>query len=414
MPVWLQAGGWGLLAGGALVVGALVAWFVRVPRTVVATVMAFGAGVLISALAFDLVAEAESTGGLGPTLIGFLGGAVTYVAANIALARHGARHRKRSGDQQPSEREQQGSGTAIAIGALLDGVPESVVLGLTLLAGQGVGIPVLAAIFISNLPEGLSSAAGMKRAGRSAGYVFGVWCGIAVLSGAAGALGVLLHLFFFRRLASFSSATALIGSLALSIVITATIQTIAGPRPERLPIAITPGTRIGDAFVTRTQIYVVAIAAVVFLVLFTVLSLTTIGRAVRSVAANPELAAASGIDVKRVSTAVVFVAAALAATGGVLIATDTSISLDMGSALLLATFAAVIMGGIGSVGGALLASAVLALAESAVLRIDFGPLVGADSLLVPVDYRPAVGFVAVILVMLFRPQGLFGFGGRRA
>ena len=192
MPVWLQAGGWGLLAGGALVVGALVAWFVRVPRTVVATVMAFGAGVLISALAFDLVAEAESKGGLGPTLIGFLGGAVTYVAANIALARRGARHRKRSGDQQPSEREQQGSGTAIAIGALLDGVPESVVLGLTLLAGQGVGIPVLAAIFISNLPEGLSSAAGMKRAGRSAGYVFGVWCGIAVLSGAAGALGVLL------------------------------------------------------------------------------------------------------------------------------------------------------------------------------------------------------------------------------
>ena len=192
MPVWLQAGGWGLLAGGALVVGALVAWFVRVPRTVVATVMAFGAGVLISALAFDLVAEAESKGGLGPTLIGFLGGAVTYVAANVALARHGARHRKRSGDQQPSEREQQGSGTAIAIGALLDGVPESVVIGLTLLAGRGVGIPVLAAIFISNLPEGLSSAAGMKRAGRSAGYVFGVWCGIAVLSGAAGALGVLL------------------------------------------------------------------------------------------------------------------------------------------------------------------------------------------------------------------------------
>ena len=192
MPVWLQAGSWGLLAGGALVVGALVAWFVRVSRTVVASVMAFGAGVLISALAFDLVAEAESTGGLTATLIGFLGGALVYVAANVALARHGARHRKRSGDQQPSEGEQQGSGTAIAIGALLDGVPESVVLGLTLLTGQGIGIAVLAAIFISNLPEGLSSAAGMKRAGRSARYVFGVWCGIAVLSGAAGALGVLL------------------------------------------------------------------------------------------------------------------------------------------------------------------------------------------------------------------------------
>lgn len=66
MPIWLQAGLWGVLAGGALVVGALIAWFVKVPRSVVASVMAFGAGVLISALAFDLVAEAESKGGRIP------------------------------------------------------------------------------------------------------------------------------------------------------------------------------------------------------------------------------------------------------------------------------------------------------------------------------------------------------------
>ena len=192
MAVWLQAGLWGLLAGSALVLGALVAWFVPLRRTVVASVMAFGAGVLISALAFDLVAEAESKGGLLPTLAGFLGGAVVYVAANVALARRGARERKRSEDQQPSEAEQEGSGAAIAVGALLDGVPESIVLGLTLLTGSGIGLPVLAAIFISNVPEGLSSAAGMKRAGRGATYVFGVWTGIAVASGLAGLLGCLL------------------------------------------------------------------------------------------------------------------------------------------------------------------------------------------------------------------------------
>lgn len=191
MPVWASAGMWGLIAGGALVVGAAVAWWVRVPQKVVATVMAFGSGVLISALSFDLVDEAETTGGLLPTVLGFLGGAVVYVSANLVLARHGARHRKRSGDQQPSEQEQSGSGAAIAVGALLDGVPESVVLGLSLLGGHGVGVPVLAAIFISNLPEGLSSAAGMKRAGRSAGYVFGVWVAIAVASGLAGLIGVL-------------------------------------------------------------------------------------------------------------------------------------------------------------------------------------------------------------------------------
>jgi ZIP family zinc transporter len=192
VPIWVEAGLWGLLAGAALVAGAAVAWRADVSREVVAGIMAFGAGVLISALAFDLIDEAESRGGLAPTLAGALGGSLAYVAANIALARRGARHRKRSQDQQPTESEEQGSGAAIAVGALLDGIPESVVLGLSLLSGNGIGVAVLAAIFISNVPEGLSSAAGMKRAGRPASYVFGVWTGIAVASGLAAMLGSLL------------------------------------------------------------------------------------------------------------------------------------------------------------------------------------------------------------------------------
>jgi zinc transporter, ZIP family len=191
VPVYLQAGLWGLLAGGMLVVGALIAWVVAVPRDVVATVMAFGSGVLISALAFDLVDEAERSGGLTATVVGLLAGATVYVVANVALSRRGAAHRKSDGEEQSSEQDQAGSGTAIAIGALLDGIPESVVLGLSLLGGGGVGVPVLAAIAISNLPEGLSSAAGMKHNGRSARYVFGVWVAIAVASGVAGAVGCL-------------------------------------------------------------------------------------------------------------------------------------------------------------------------------------------------------------------------------
>ena len=191
MPVWLEAGFWGLVAGGALVVGAAIAWVVKVPHVVFAGVLAFGSGVLISTLAFDLVDEAETTGGLGPTAIGLLAGAATYVAANVWLGRRGAARRKNAGAMQMSEQEMSGSGTALAVGALLDGVPESVVLGMTLLGGGGVGVPVLAAIFISNLPEGLSSAAGMKANGRSARYVFTVWGGIAVASGLAGMCGAL-------------------------------------------------------------------------------------------------------------------------------------------------------------------------------------------------------------------------------
>lgn len=191
MAQWVEAGLWGLAGGGALVLGAVVAWFLRVPRDVVAVVMAFGAGVLTAAAAFELMDEAEQTGGLLATSVGFLGGAVGYVLANVALARHGARHRKRT-SKQPTESEQAGSGTAIAVGALLDGIPESVVLGVSLLNGGGVGVAMLAAVVISNVPEGLSSVAGMKQAGRTARYVFGVWGAIAVISGVSAALGNLL------------------------------------------------------------------------------------------------------------------------------------------------------------------------------------------------------------------------------
>jgi ZIP family zinc transporter len=189
LPTWLEALIWGLVGGVALVLGALVAWFLRVPRDVIASIMAFGSGVLISAVAFDLIDEAAGLGGGLPTAFGALCGALGYLGGNALLARRGARHRKRSGPQQPSEAEQEGSGAAIALGALLDGIPESVVLGVGLIAGGGVSVSMLAAVFISNVPEGLSSAAGMKANGRSACYVFGVWGGIALVSGLAALVG---------------------------------------------------------------------------------------------------------------------------------------------------------------------------------------------------------------------------------
>jgi ZIP family zinc transporter len=145
--------------------------------------------VLISALAVDLMDDAYRRGGLGGTATGFIAGAVIYLAANRALDRWGAKHRKRSGDQQPSEQNQSGSGLAIAVGALLDGIPESAAIGISLQSGKGVSLVAVCAIFLSNVPEGLSSSAGMKKAGRGGAYVFGLWTGIAVISGIAALVG---------------------------------------------------------------------------------------------------------------------------------------------------------------------------------------------------------------------------------
>jgi ZIP family zinc transporter len=180
---------WGFVSGGALVIGAAVGYFARVPGNVVAGVMAFGSGVLISALSFELMEEAFDQAGLAASATGFLLGAAIYAVANRILAIWGAKHRKRSGTQQPNEGDQAGSGVAIAVGALIDGIPESIAIGLSILHGGAVSIATVAAIFLSNLPEGLSSSAGMRKAGRSAAYVFGVWTVIAVACGLASLAG---------------------------------------------------------------------------------------------------------------------------------------------------------------------------------------------------------------------------------
>ncbi len=195
MTGFWAAGFWGFVGGSALILGAAIAWFATLPQRLIASIMAIGSGVLISAVAFDLMDEAFRQGGFDATALGFLGGAAVYTAANIVVSRRGARHRKRSGsnpdERQPDAQSDSGpnSGAAIAIGALLDGIPESVVIGVSLLGGGGVSAVTVAAVFLSNVPEGLSSAAGMKAAGRSARYVFGVWGGIAIASAIAAMIG---------------------------------------------------------------------------------------------------------------------------------------------------------------------------------------------------------------------------------
>ncbi len=182
----LDALWWGMVGGSTLVVGALVGSFFRLPRRVNATVMAGGAGVLIASVAYELIGESAKSGTLGHTVVGMALGSLAFFVGDLVVSRRGAGSRKMSSG---SGRDDAASGTVLALGALLDGVPESAAIGITLLHGGVPSLAFIAAVAISNVPEGLSSAVAMRRYGKSRGYILGVWAAIAIASGIASAIG---------------------------------------------------------------------------------------------------------------------------------------------------------------------------------------------------------------------------------
>jgi len=189
MPGWLQAAGWGFLSASGLLVGAVGGYYTSLQHTTIARVMTFAAGVLLAVVAMDLVINARGATSLYWTVMGLLCGAAVFSSVNWLLSRHGAQHRKRCGEcvEQPKEEQQPGSGLAIAAGTFLDGIPEGLVLGLTVLQQGAPGLGTVTAFFLANIPEALSSSAGMRRAVRSTRYVFGVWIGIVLMISLAAA-----------------------------------------------------------------------------------------------------------------------------------------------------------------------------------------------------------------------------------
>jgi ZIP family zinc transporter len=183
---------YGALASSSFVLGVLLGLVTKWPRRLVASVIAFGAGVLVSALTFELMQEAFEAGTAGFAITGFLVGASIYVVVDLLLERMAATSPKRTGrdpqDVVPAADEKAESpettavaGTALLAGALLDGIPENAAIGLSLHAeGSDLGLVLLAAVFLANVPESLSSAASMREEGRSRTYIVSVWLGVAV------------------------------------------------------------------------------------------------------------------------------------------------------------------------------------------------------------------------------------------
>lgn len=176
---------WGLAAASTLLLGALVAE-VRTPgKRALGLVMGFGAGVLLSAVAYELVAEAVQTSGrLQSVVLGIFAGTAVFTVGDLAVSRLGYRDRKAI-HAPPAD----ASPLTIVLGALLDGIPESAVLGLTLLQTGNVSVAMLAAVLISNLPEGIAATAGLRAGGWTLRSVVALWSGIALVSALAAGLG---------------------------------------------------------------------------------------------------------------------------------------------------------------------------------------------------------------------------------
>ena len=172
----LAALGWGALAASSLVLGAALAFIRDWPSRQIGLILAFGAGALISAVSFELAAEGIRVGSLRATALGLGVGALTYFALDGLIAKRSASGRGRAGRASASD-----PGNALALGAFLDGIPEQLVLGIGLAAGEGVGIGLLVAIFVSNLPEAIGSASAMRDSGRSRNKILWLWAAVAAI-----------------------------------------------------------------------------------------------------------------------------------------------------------------------------------------------------------------------------------------
>jgi zinc transporter, ZIP family len=233
----VEAAFWGMVAASTLLVGAALALARPWGTPTLGMIAGFGSGALISALTLDLTATSFEEAGVPGVVLGLALGAITFTAGNWLLHRGGAvRHRKRSRGQQAGA-----DPLGIVLGTVLDGVPESIVIGISLIGGNSVGLAFLAAVAISNLPEAMSATTGLQRTGWTAAAIYRLWAVVTAVSAAAAGLGYLL-------LASApSNVTGLIEAFAAGAVLTMLADTMMPEAFEEAGAAVGLATVLGYA-----------------------------------------------------------------------------------------------------------------------------------------------------------------------
>ncbi len=246
-------------------------------------------------------------------------------------------------------------------------------------------------------------------------HAWGLPLAAALLAGcvAAGLLTLALQLLVFQRLLRGGPAIAMIGSLAVAMLVIAAMQGLAGSFPRMFHLPRAQPLVLGDARITWTQLCFMGTTLVLLALFMLVLFHTRLGRAMRALSGNPMLAHASGLNAARITYGVSFASGAIAGLGGSMLALSTGAHINLGNDLLLPVFAAAILGGLGNPVGAVFGALLIALTETAVTNINFGPLFGQALAFVPVAYITAASFLILLLALLFKPHGLFDREVRR-
>ncbi|PRX28010.1 ZIP family zinc transporter [Orenia metallireducens] len=183
----LRAALWGGLAGSAVFLGAAVGLSFDIEKKAIGFIMAFGTGILIGAASFELLTEAVEEGGIKLTTIAFIVGALLFTIFNLLIAKQGGHQRKRSKGNPVGH-----SGLAIFIGTIMDAIPESLIIGASLVDSTKVSYLLVIAVFLSNFPEGLSSSIGLKKDGYSKIKILALWIFVSLLALLSSLLGFIL------------------------------------------------------------------------------------------------------------------------------------------------------------------------------------------------------------------------------